>query len=120
MTSKLFCSLIFQVKSRHLLQIEVHFTPSLWQMVHLTYLQLTSQIGLGKSRHLLQIEVRFTPSLWHMVAADLPAICSANWVRSSKKHCLSTVLFFYYIVYLFVYRILISYILFVSQGFDWV
>ena len=40
---------------------------------------------LVKSRHLHQIEVRFAPSLWQMVAADLPAICLANWVRSSKR-----------------------------------
>ncbi|MDU1642420.1 hypothetical protein [Peptoniphilus harei] len=39
---------------------------------------------LNKSRHLLQIEVRYAPSLWQMVAADLPAICFTNWVRSSK------------------------------------
>lgn len=40
---------------------------------------------LVKSRHLHQIEVRFAPSLWQMVAADLPTICLANWVRSSKR-----------------------------------
>ncbi|WP_277218949.1 hypothetical protein [Peptoniphilus vaginalis] len=34
---------------------------------------------------MLQIEVRFAPSLWQMVAADLPAVCDANWVRSSKE-----------------------------------
>ncbi|MDU6744006.1 hypothetical protein [Peptoniphilus harei] len=34
---------------------------------------------------MLQIEVPFGPSLWQMVAADLPAICFANWVRSSMS-----------------------------------
>ena len=46
---------------------------------------ISSYTKLGKSRHLLQIEVRFASSLWQMVAADLPAICFANWVRSSKR-----------------------------------
>ncbi|KXA31901.1 hypothetical protein HMPREF3229_00030 [Peptoniphilus harei] len=34
---------------------------------------------------MLRIEVRFAPSLRQMVAADLPAICFTNWVRSSMS-----------------------------------
>ncbi|MDU3087734.1 MAG: hypothetical protein E6705_07485 [Peptoniphilus harei] len=34
---------------------------------------------------MLQIEVPFGPSLCQMVAADLPAICFTNWVRSSMS-----------------------------------
>ena len=56
---------------------------------------------LVKSRHLHQIEVRFAPSLWQMVAADLPAICLSNWVRSSKRD-LARSLNFFTIYYYFI------------------
>lgn len=63
------------------------FSLSLWQMIHLTYQQFTSQIGLGQAK------------------------------STASRQCFSSII---YIVYLIVYRILISYILFVPQGFDWV
>lgn len=76
---------------------------------------------LGMSRHLMQIEVRFASSLWQMVHLTYLQFATQIVGRSSKKHCLSTVLSFYYIVYLIVlYKLPISYILFVPQGFDWI